>query len=365
MISQLFTLHYSLLTTLVTPLSIPPLLAFLVTLLSLLLAVRVFPRLGLLDFPERYGLLRGRLPYPLGIVAPVLFLPFLFWIAQRHDLQFLALVSSIVLLGIVCFSDDRSPLSSLKRLALQILVALLLFVCGVRIYTLTNPLEALTGLSTIPLYSLSITLPGVGMLSLISGVFTVLWLLLTINALNWFDGISGQVSVLSTISFLTIGLLSLSSRVNQPSLGVLALCIAGIALACAFFTFPPAQGILGDSGSMFFGLMIGVLTIYAGGKVATAFLVLGVPLIDLVIVIIRRILKGASPFRSNAKDEHLHHRLLGKGWSERSVILLTAAMGGAFGLTALFLSTQGKFVAAVILFLVMLGLSWYSRPHRL
>jgi UDP-N-acetylmuramyl pentapeptide phosphotransferase/UDP-N-acetylglucosamine-1-phosphate transferase len=329
----------------------------------LLVMLSLFPKLGLLDFPERYGLKRLPLPYPLGIVAPLVFLLFLFIVAQRHNMQFFALVSAIVVLGIVCFLDDRKPLPAMTRLALQILVAIALFVTGTRIATLTNPLDIFGFGNQLLLEQWMIPSP-LGPLPILSGLFTVGWLLLTINALNWFDGIGGQVSVLSTIGFLTIGLLSVSERVGQVSLGMLALSLAGIALACAVATIPPARGILGDSGSMFFGLMLGVLTIYAGGKVATAFLVLGVPLIDLVIVVIRRIRKGASPFAGNARDEHLHHRLLNKGWSEAQVILLTAVLGTAFGVTALFLSTLGKVLAAAVLAAVMLALSWYSAPKK-
>ena len=117
---------------------------------------------------------------------------------------------------------------------------------------------------------------------------------------------------------------------------------------------------MGDTGAMFFGLMLGVLTLYAGGKVATAFLVLGVPLIDVSLVIARRLSKGANPMRGNSTNEHLHHRLLSKGWSERKVIILTAGLGTLFGITALFLSTGEKMIAAVILFIIMITLSKYS-----
>jgi UDP-GlcNAc:undecaprenyl-phosphate GlcNAc-1-phosphate transferase len=183
------------------------------------------------------------------------------------------------------------------------------------------------------------------------------------NALNWFDGIPGQVSTLSTIGFLTIGFLSLSSRVEQPDLALLAFILAGISLGGLLFDFPLPRILMGDTGSMFFGLMLGVLTIYAGGKVATAFLVLGVPLTDSFLVILQRILKGTSPLRGSLAGEHLHHRLLAKGWDERQVILLTALLGAAFGVTALFLDTLGKFIAALLLFLLMLVLSLYARPR--
>jgi UDP-N-acetylmuramyl pentapeptide phosphotransferase/UDP-N-acetylglucosamine-1-phosphate transferase len=115
---------------------------------------------------------------------------------------------------------------------------------------------------------------------------------------------------------------------------------------------------------MFFGLMLGTLTIFAGGKVATAFLVLGVPLIDGFFVIVRRIAHGRSPLRGSQSGEHLHHRLLAKGWSPRQVIVLTAGIGLLFGGTALFLSTFQKFIAAVLLFTLMLLLSIYSSPKN-
>jgi UDP-GlcNAc:undecaprenyl-phosphate GlcNAc-1-phosphate transferase len=243
----------------------------------------------------------------------------------------------------------------------QIIVALLIFLTGTRIYTLTNPLAGFVGENTLPLYTLQIPSEVLRNPSVVGAIFTVLWLGLTMNALNWFDGIRGQVSVISVIGYVTIGLLSLSVRVGDFSLGLISFSLAGIALACLLFDRPGPLSLLGDTGAMFFGLMLGVLTIFTGGKVATGFLVLGVPLIDSVIVIIRRTLKGKSIFRGDAENEHLHHRLLRKGWTEWQIIALTALLGASFGVTALFLSTLEKFLAAIVLALIMVGLSVYSK----
>ena len=343
-----------------SPLLLIPLLAFLTAFALHVTLQWFFPRLGLLDFPERYGLTRTPLPYPIGLASVCAFL-IVYLSLQAHDPLAPFLTAGVVLLGIFTFIDDRKPLSPWLRLFIQILAAFLIVAGGARIYTLTNPLEGTIGGAFLPLDTWTIQTPVFGLLPIWSMIFSILWLILTINALNWFDGISGQVSTLSTIAYITIGFLSLSDRVNQPSLALLSFALAGIALASLFFTFPKPKGILGDTGAMFFGLMIGVLTIYSGGKVATAFLVLGVPLIDFVLVLGRRILKGVSIAKGNTKDEHLHHRLLQKGWSERQIILLTAVIGTIFGFTAIFLSTFEKLVAALILFGVMLGLSWYSR----
>lgn len=325
------------------------------------LAVVLFPRLGFLDFPERYGLKRHRLPYPSGILAVIAFL-MLFPIFFEITFQNMGLMAAVAVLAVTCFIDDRKQLSPILRLLVQIAVGLLIFLTGTRIYSLTNPLEVITGMPVLPLDSWVITSTIFSNPSIIGAVFTIFWLGLTMNAMNWFDGIPGQMSTLSTIGFGVIGFLALSSRVNQPEVAMLSFILCGLALSCLLFDFPPARVIIGDSGSMFFGLMLGVLTIYAGGKVATAFLVLGVPLIDLFLVILQRLLKGRSPLHGNM--EHLHHRLLQKGWSPLAVIMLTAGLGTLFGVSALFLSTTEKLAAAALLFLVMLGLLTYARPKQ-
>lgn len=344
----------------VPPLIFFPLLAFTCCFLLHAIALKEFPKWGLLDFPERYGHKRKRLPYPTGILAIITSLFFLVRLETMSN-QVLGAACAIVILGVYSFIDDRRPLPSWMRLIIQILVAFIVFATGSRIYTITNPLEGFMNLGPlIKLDTVDIMTIGFGPLPLWSGIFTILWLGLTINALNWFDGISGQVSTLSTIAFLTIGFLAISDRVDQPELALLAFVMAGIAGACLLFDMPPPHVLMGDTGAMFFGLILGILTLYAGGKVATVFLVLGVPLIDSGLVIIQRLLKRKSPFKGTTKGEHLHHRLQAKGWSDRQIIALTALLGSSFGVTALFLSTREKFFAALVLLAIMIKLRAYA-----
>ncbi len=333
-----------------------PLIAFVISATLHWVALTDFVKLKLLDNPEKYGHKRKKLPYPTGILSVFTFLIAFAFIAPQ-TLQSAGIFGGIFLLALISFIDDRRGIDSKIRLIMQALVAFLIFATGSRVYTLTNPLlaDGLINLDTIDIAS-----SFFGPLPLLSGIFTIFWLMLCMNALNWFDGIPGQVSTLSTIGFIVIGALALSDRVNQPELAIIAFVLAAIAGASLLFDFPPNKVLMGDTGAMFFGLMLGVLTLYAGGKVATAFLVLGVPLIDVFLVIARRLSKGANPMRGNSTNEHLHHRLLSKGWSERKVIILTAGLGSLFGITALFLSTGEKMIAAVILFIIMITLSKYS-----
>lgn len=333
-----------------------PLAAFVATLILHFAALKMFPVLGLLDFPKRYGLDRAPIPYPTGVFPVAVFVIF-FVMLEPLNLENIAIISGIVLLATACMTDDRTPLHPAPRIIIQTLIAGLIVLGGVRIDAVTNPLPGVLGAAG------SITLDS-GLALALSIAFTILWLLFTINAINWFDGIPGQVSTISTIAFVTIGFLAISERVNQPTLALLAFILAGISLAALLFDFPPPKVLMGDTGAMFFGLMVGILTVYSGGKVATAFLVLGVPLIDLLFVVIRRLRRGQFPWQGNATDQHLHHRLLGKGWSPRKIIALTAGIGAAFGVTALFLDTWEKACAGLLLFLVMLGLSIYSNAAQ-
>lgn len=337
--------------------------AFVIACILHAMSMHVFPLLGLLDFPERYLLHRKRLPYPTGILAIGTFL-LLYVGSTTLTLQVYGLIVAILILGTASFIDDRITLHPLLRLSIHILCGLIIFLTGTRIYSISNPLAVFMDYSVLPLDRWVIPSAIFSNPSIIGALFTVGWLTLTINALNWFDGVRGQVSTISLIGFCTIGALSLSSRVGDSQLATIAFVLAGIAAAGLIFDFPPARVVIGDTGSMFFGLMLGVLTIYAGGKVATGFLVLGVPLIDSAIVIARRLLKGHSPFRGNTENEHLHHRLLASGWTERQVIALNALLGTSFGFAALFMDTLQKFASGILLMLLILALSIYAGARR-
>jgi UDP-N-acetylmuramyl pentapeptide phosphotransferase/UDP-N-acetylglucosamine-1-phosphate transferase len=112
--------------------------------------------------------------------------------------------------------------------------------------------------------------------------------------------------------------------------------------------------------------MLGVLAIILGAKIATALLVMGIPILDVAWVIARRLWYGASPFRADRK--HLHFRLLDIGYSQRQAVLILYAMSAVFGFLAVFLQSFGKLIALVVLLLVMIGLALslvvlYKRKH--
>jgi UDP-GlcNAc:undecaprenyl-phosphate GlcNAc-1-phosphate transferase len=108
---------------------------------------------------------------------------------------------------------------------------------------------------------------------------------------------------------------------------------------------------LGDTGSMFLGFLIGVLAIISGGKVATVFLVLAIPFLDALVVFISRISHHQSPFLADRR--HLTHRLLDRGYSKKTILLIFYAISLTFGLIALNTQTTGKFWAVLATMAVM------------
>lgn len=333
----------------------PGLSAFLLTLLVLWAGTKLFPKLGLMDRPKNYGLKRAPIPYPGGILLYPVFLT-LCLVFFEPNAKLIGLLIAAGILSIVSFIDDRINLSPWIRLLNQILVGVILVVAGIGIYTISNPFGGVLHLDTIQ-FSLEIGSKSQTLLVL-SSLFTVLWVVLVVNTMNWLDGIPGLVSGISTLGGLTLFFLSITPLVNQPEIATLALIVAMMAFAFWLFDFTPPKILMGDSGTMFFGLLLATMAIFSGGKIATAFLILGFAILDALFVIVYRLMKKQAPWKGgewdkNRKAVHLHHRLLQSGLSERQVLALIYLLSAIFGITALFSGTKGKFWAMVSLALVL------------
>jgi len=342
----------------------PLIFAFLLTAFLTLSAIKFFPRLGLLDSPEKYGLKRKPIPYFGGlaifvgfVVSVLVFVPL--------SKEIFGLLAGVTLLTVVAFLDDAFRLPPLLRLGAQILAAAILVLAGIGITHLTNPFGGVFDLAA---FDWNLGFGGAEYhFTLLADLFTIAWVLLLTNSLNWLDGVPGLSSGIATLAALAIFFLAAREGFHyfdQSAVIALAGILAGGALAFTIFNFPPPRILLGDSGSMLLGFVLAALAIFSGGKVATAALVLGFPLLDAAWVILRRIFSGQSPFRGDFG--HLHHRLLAAGFSERKTVLAVYLASAAFGSIALFIdSAFGKLLALVVLFTVMLGVGWRLRNSKL
>lgn len=340
--------------------------AFILTFLSILVALKAFPKLGLLDRPEKYGLKRKPIPYPGGILLYLIFAA-LALVFFEPTLKLIGLLIGGGLLVVVSFIDDRVELPAWLRLFVQIMVGVIMVAVGIGVETITNPFGGYLALNQI---EMTINWgPFTSTLMLFSAIFTVLWIVLIVNTMNWLDGIPGLVSGITVLASLTLFFLSISDMVSQPEIATMAIIVAMMALAFWLFDFHPPKILLGDSGSMFFGLLLAVMAIFSGGKIATAFLILGFAILDALYVIIHRIFNKRAPWKGGEWDKyrkavHLHHRLLQVGMSERQVLILVYVLSAIFGITALFVGTRGKFWAIVVLAIASIVLGMILKVRR-
>lgn len=339
---------------------IPILVSACLTLLSVFFVRRFFPKLGLMDRPHEYGLNRAPIPYSAGIIFFIVFL-----ISTLIFVNISKPVAGVIFAGLlivfVSFVDDRIRLSPVFRLIVQILAAVIVILAGVKIQIISNPFG-------VPLHLDQFKFNFLGNeYWLFSGIFIIAWLILMMNVMNWLDGIPGLASGTSTIAQIAIFILSIGqfNIVDQSAIITISSALAASTLIFLFFDFHPPKLLMGDTGSMFLGFMLGALSILAGGKLATALLIMGFPVLDALWVILKRILSGRSPARGDYS--HFHHRLLRVGLSERKALIFNYFVCAVFAAIALLLhSAFEKFIAFLAVFLLMAatGLILFFRAEK-
>ena len=194
--------------------------------------------------------------------------------------------------------------------------------------------------------------------------FTLVWIVGMLNSMNFIDGLDGLSTGIALIAALTLGVLSLTTAVNQPYVAVMCTVLAGGLLGFLRFNFQPASVFQGTAGVMFMGYTLAILSVLGSAKVVVALLVLGVPIIDTFWVIVRRLLAGRSPFTPDRG--HIHHRLLDLGLSHRGTVLLIYAICVGLGALSLVVSTATQvyaFLGALVSFGVVLFLLTRG-PHE-
>lgn len=185
---------------------------------------------------------------------------------------------------------------------------------------------------------------------------TVLWIISITNAINLIDGLDGLVSGVSIISLVTMAIVAYFFLPLTNFFLTLTILILIASIAGFFpYNYHPAIIYLGDTGALFIGFMIGVLSLQ-GLKNATAVavvtpvIILGVPIMDTIVAIIRRSLSGKKFYEPDKM--HLHHRLLSMGFTHRGAVLVVYGIAMLFSLISLLLNVSSR-IGGILL---MLGL---------
>lgn len=358
--------------------------SFLFTVAAIPFVIRLAKKYGLVDDPKlrphpahvqmRIIPRAGGLAMYIGIVATCLFfLPL--------DQKILGVLAAITILLIMGLLDDKLiTFSPYYRLILLFMAAIIAVWSGIGISFISNPLAGLaflpTGLNNSIIRLDQIILPynffGPHTIIVLADIFALIWIVTMTQVINWAKGVDGQMPGIILITSLVLGIISLKfyfqGDISQLNNAKIALLIAGTSAGFLVFNWYPSKILPGFSGSTILAFMLAVLAILSTAKVATAILVLAVPMIDFVYTFWRRIFSGRSPVWNDRG--HLHHKLLDLGWSHQKISLFYILGSAMFGIIALFADTAGKIFVIITVAAIFLGfIIWLnslgdlSKPH--
>lgn len=273
------------------------------------------------------------------------------------------------LLTFVGLLDDKKDVNPYIRLITNALAACIVVGAGAGIPYITNPLTG--GIIHLDTWRISFEFFGSHSILVWADLLAFLWILWTINIIGWSAGVDGQMPGFTAISAFTLGLLSLRfSTVDQTQLivTILAFIVSGSFTGFLPWNFYPQRIMPGYGGKTLAGFLLAILGILSFGKLGTAILVLGIPMIDAGYTLLRRMRSKQSPVL--ADRGHLHHRLLDLGWGKRRIALFYWGVSAILGAVALTVRSQGKLFT---LLLVAAGLGGFfawihyfsqlSKPH--
>ena len=245
--------------------------------------------------------------------------------------KLLGFLAGIAVLGITCFIDDSKGIPSMVKLVAQIVAAIIVIMCGIRIENFTLPF----------------TDNKIFMNEIFSFILTLGWIVGITNAINLIDGLDGLSSGVCLISCLS--LLIIFSLNGSPIIAiVLITALAGAIVGFLPFNFSPAKTFIGDTGSNFMGFSLSIISILGVAKTYTAIvliapiIVLALPIFDTLFAIVRRIIKGKSIKAVLKPDKgHLHHRLMQKGYTQKQAVLIMYGITAILGMFAIILLESG------------------------
>ncbi len=246
------------------------------------------------------------------------------------------LLGALLILPIALL-DDILRLGPLPQFVGQAVVASVPMVFGVLVDSVANPFGGVALLPDVVIFPI-----------------TFLWFMGMINTVNFIDTMDGVAAGVAGIAGVILAVRSI--QLEQYSIAVLVLAMAG---ACAGFlphNLHPARVFMGTSGSMFLGFALAALAILGGAKIATTTMVLAVPILDTALVILQRALRGRSPFQGG-DGAHLPHRLLALGLSQRMIVYLIYIVCAALGMLSLALSAAQKLYTLIAVLLVLAGVA--------
>ena len=332
------------------------LLAFIISFMATPWSIKIAHKIGAVDIPKDDRRMHqnsmpklGGIAVIAGFLISIVYLLFVVTIEGSVDIfgqeqyfqKLMGILVGIIIIAITGILDDTKSLNPLQKLFGQILAAGAVVVSGLQIDSINISTIAQIGLSR----EFSILL-------------TIIWIVGITNAINLMDGLDGLSSGISLIS--CISLLIIFSLNNSPMIAILIIAsLIGALVGFLPYNFAPAKTFIGDTGSNFLGFMLAIISILGVAKTYTIavivlpILVLGLPILDVVWAIVRRVIKGKSiKAIFKADNGHVHHKLVRRGFSQKQAVLILYGASAIFGMFAIILFESGIWKALSFLLMV-------------
>ena len=319
-------------------------IAYIVTFVLTPFVKKLAFKIGAVDVPRDNRRMHKRPTARLGGLAiyfGFMISAFLFCEIDKQLAGIMIGATIIVILGVF---DDNYAFSAKLKFAVQFVAALFPCIMGVQVEFIRVP-QFISPSGYI----------GLGLLAI---PVTMIWIVGISNAVNLLDGLDGLACGVSSISALT--LLSIALIAGEPAVAFVTSALVGACFGFLPYNFNPAKLFMGDTGALFLGFMLAATSVqglfkgYAVISIAAPFLILGHPIFDTLSAIIRRI-KNGRPIMSPDR-EHLHHRLVDAGFSQKQAVTIIYILCSILCLSAVALIATGA-VSLWVFIVVLVAMS--------
>jgi UDP-GlcNAc:undecaprenyl-phosphate GlcNAc-1-phosphate transferase len=305
---------------------------------------KIAEKFNLLDHPSERKIHKKPLPRIGGVMIFSAFILTIFFVFRNeafklirpklyNDVLILVLASFSFLLGL---ADDIKNIPAIKKLTIQFLIGFMIAFSGLSI-------EKITIMNSVISFGW------------LSYPITALWVVAIMNAVNLIDGLDGLASGIMIIALSFTFVISIIEA--NYFVAIISIVLTGSILGFYIFNFPPAKMFMGDGGSYFIGVMYAMISMMGMKKTSMAimfaipFVLLLIPVADVIYTSVRRAKRKTGVF--HADKNHIHHRLMGIGFSVKQINFLVYLVCISFGLIALLITLTGGKFGLIFFFLVL------------
>ena len=344
------------------------LLALIMSFMTTPYTIKIAKKIGAIDVPkDERRMHKNAMPkfggpaVIFGFLISIIYLIIVMNIEHTIDLfgengygrKLIGMLLGIIVIAITCICDDIKPIKPIAKLSGQLLAAAIAVYFGIIIDDITIPF--LTTEIAQDIFNI---------------ILTVGWIVGITNAINLSDGLDGLssgISAISSISLLVIFVLN-----GSPLIAVILItALSGAILGFLPFNFSPAKTFIGDTGSNFIGYAISIISILGVAKTYTMavivlpLIVLGLPILDTLWAIIRRLIKGKSLKAIFQADRgHVHHRVIARGFTQKQTVLILYVISATLGFFAVIWLDSGIWKALSFLIMVLVAFAIGYRTFR-